>query len=184
LISIDGKLFDPSSEHFSFDLFHRIGDMRELANLRGFVNLKSAAFRDTILDDVGLRYVSDVPTIEKLDLQHTRVTNEGLSVLERLAKLKYLRLKDNAQLSNECIPHLLKLKQLENLQIHETSIDQYGLSDLAAMDSLRSICLDVYEGNYTFDKLLDLSTRMPQCLILAKGRGEFSQGEFSGTWDQ
>lgn len=183
MISIDGQLFDPSSEHFSFALYHQIGDVGELAKLRGFTNLKSASFCGSGLDDVGLRYVSDVPTIENLNLQDNRISNEGLCVLERLPKLKYLRLKENAQLSNECIPHLLKLKQLMDLQIHETSIDQFGLNQLAVMGTLTDICLDVWGDNYSFAGLLDLSTRMLQCRILAKGRGEFWQGEFSGTWD-
>jgi hypothetical protein len=183
LISIDGKLFDPSSDHLSF-AYHQVGDMRELAKLRGFLNLESANFCASGLDDVGLGYVSDVPTIERLNLQDTRVTNEGLSVLERLSKLKYLRLKDNAQLSNECIPHLLKLKQLVNLQIHETSIDQYGLNQLTVMGTLTDICIDVCGDNHSFVGLLNLSARMPRCRILAKGKGEFWQGEFSGRWDQ
>lgn len=184
LISIDGQLFDPSSEHFSFAPYHRIGDMRELAKLRGFANLRSASFYDTGLNDEGLRYVSDVPTIENLNLQDTRISNEGLGVLERLPQLLYLRLKENEQLSNECIPHLLKLRQLVDLQIHETSIDQCGLNQFAVMGSLEDICLDVWGNNYSFEGLLGLSTRMPRCRILAKGRGEFWQGEFSGTWDK
>jgi hypothetical protein len=182
LIVIDGQPFDPSSEHFSFDCYHQVGDMRELGKLRAFTKLKSASFYGSGLNDVGLRYVSDVPTIENLELQNTRISNEGLSVLERMPNLKYLRLKENAQLSNECIPHLLKLKHLVDLQIHETSIDQYGVNQLVVLDTLRDICLDVWKGNYSFDELLDLSIRMPRCRILAKGRGEFVQGEFGGTW--
>jgi hypothetical protein len=183
LITIDGQPFNPSSEFFTFDGDHQIGDMRELAKLREFTNLKSASFWATGLDDVGLRFVSDVPTIENLNLQDTRISNEGLSVLERLPGLKYLRLKENRQLSNACIPHLLKLKQLVDLQIHETSIGQDGLSQLVVMDNLVDICLDVWKDNYSFDALLDLSFRMPRCTILAKGRGEFFQGEFRGTWN-
>jgi hypothetical protein len=184
LIYVDGQAFDESSEHFSFDYWHKISDMKELAKLRAFTNLKAASFSGSNLDDVGLTYVSDVATIENLNLQDTKISNEGLRVLERLPNLKYLRLKENMQLSNECIPHLLKLKQLIDLGIHETSIDQYGLKQLAVMDTLTDICVDVWKDNYSFDMLLDLSARMPGCRILAKGRGEFFQGEFEGTWDK
>jgi hypothetical protein len=184
VISIDGQLFDPSSEHFSFGGYHTIADMQELAKLCAFTNLKSASFFGTGLDDVGLGYVTDVPTIENLDLQYTLISNDGLSVLERLPNLRYLRLKENPQLSNECIPHLLKLKQLIDLSIHETSIDQFGVNQLVVMDTLEDICLDVWKDNYSFDELLDLSIRMPRCRILAKGRGEFFRGEFTGTWDK
>src|SRR5262245_56062099 len=98
------------------------------------------------------------------------------------AYLRYLRLKENAQLSNACIPHLLKLRQLVDLQIHETSIDQDGVNQLVVMGALEDLCLDVWKDNYTFDGLLGLSIQMPRCRILAKGRGEFFQGEFRGTW--
>src|SRR5262249_53938994 len=123
-------------------------------------------------------------TIDNLNLQDTRISNEGLSALERLPDLKYLRLKENAHLSNACVPHLLKFKQLVDLQIHETSIDQDGVNQLVVMDTLRDICLDVWKDNYSFDALLGLSFRMPWCRILAKGRGEFFQGEFRGTWEK
>jgi hypothetical protein len=104
--------------------------------------------------------------------------------LEWLPKLKHLRLKENTQLSNACIPHLLKLKQLVDLAIHETSINQASVNQLVSMETLKDICLDVWEDNYKFDELLNLSIRMPQCRILAKGRGEFFQGKFQGRWDQ
>jgi hypothetical protein len=50
------------------------------------------------------------------------------------------------------------------------------------LTSLRDICIDVHDGNYTFDALSALSARMPWCTILAKGRGEFSLGTFDGDW--
>jgi len=182
LISLDGQLFSPASKHFSFGLFHRISDMNALAKLREFRNLESASFYGSGLNDAGLCYVADVSTIENLNLQDTKLSNEGLSVLERLPDLKYLRLTESDQLSNECIPHLLKLKQLVDLAIHETSIDQIGLNQLAAMDTLKDMCVEV--DNCSFEGLLELSTRMPGCRILAKGRGEFWQGEFDGKWDR
>jgi hypothetical protein len=105
-------------------------------------------------------------------------------VLERLPDLKHLRLKENPQLSNDCIRHLLKLKRLVDLQIHETSIDQDGVNQLAVLGALEDLCLDVWKDNYSFERLLDLSARMPRCTILAKGSGEFFRGEFRGTWDK
>jgi hypothetical protein len=184
LILIDGQLFDPSSTHFAFPLYHRIGDMRELAKLRQFTNLTSANFCGSGLDDRGLHVVAGVTTIAHLNLQDTCITNQGLRVLAHLPRLTSLRLKENAQISNACLPYLLTLTQLEDLQIHETAINQDGLDQLTVMASLRDICISVYRGNYSFDRLLALSTRMPQCAILAKGHGTFLQGVFSGSWDQ
>jgi hypothetical protein len=184
IIRIGGESFSSSLEHFSFSLDHdQIENMDDLKNLRLFPRLKSASFCATNLDDVGLEHVSRVPTLENLDLQYTKITDAGLACLQHLPGLKVLRLKENAQLTDACIPHLLRLNALVELQIHETSIDQHGLDRLEAMKNLRHIVLDAYTGNYSFDMLLALSTRMPACTILAKGDGEFFQGRFDGVWN-
>jgi hypothetical protein len=182
-ICVDEQSFDSAIEHFMFAR-SQIHQMDELEKLALFPNLRSASFSGTNLDDVGLRHVSSVSTLENLDLQDTKITDEGLACLERLPRLQYLRLKENAQLTNACVPGLLRLSSLVDLQIHETSIDQHGLDELVAMKNLRNIIIDVWDGNYSFEALLALSTQMPACTILAKGRGEFFEGEFDGVWNE
>jgi len=182
IIRVGEESFDSSIDHISFASPH-IENMDELKQLRLFAKLRSASFSGTNLDDVGLEHVSHVPTLENLNLQETRITNVGLGCLHRLPSLQCLRLKDNLQLNNACIPQLLRLGTLVELQIHETSIDQHGLKELERMKSLRSICLSVCAENYPFDMLLALSTRMPACTILAKGHGDFFQGNFDGIWN-
>jgi len=56
-------------------------------------------------------------------------SNEGLACLASLRQLNYLRRKDNRQLTNECIDHVLRLDALVELQIHGPSINQRGLDD-------------------------------------------------------
>jgi hypothetical protein len=183
VIHVDGMPFDATIEHFAFAGYHPIERMDELRRLLLFPHLRSASFCYTNLNDTGLELVSQVPTLESLDLQGTEITNDGLAFLARLSRLASLRLKENSQLTNQCVPHLCRLRRLTNLQIHETSIDQQGFDNLAGMTNLRDICVDVWNNNYTFDRLLALSVRMPECTILAKGRGEFFQGLFRGEWD-
>ena len=183
-IQIDSQSFDIAIEHFSFSSYHDIEDMSELAKLRLLARLTSATFNGTNLDDCGLLHVASVSTLENLDLQDTKISNDGLRHLTSLRRLKYLRLKDNPQLTNDCISHILRLEALVNLQIHETSIDQDGVNQLVTLANLQDICLDVRGSNYTFQALLELSARMPQCTILAKGRGEFCGGEFDGKWGE
>lgn len=181
-IHVDGQPFDTTIEHFSFPLYHNIQSMEELGKLSLFPSLRSASFCGTTLDDIGLEYISRVATLENLDLQNTKITNDGLAHLARLPRLRCLRLKENSQLTNQCVPHLRRVESLMDLGIHETSIDQHGLQLLEGMGNLRDICVDVWNDNYTFDGLLALSARMPDCTILAKGHGEFAGGHFHGTW--
>jgi hypothetical protein len=184
---VDGQSVDPYAINFRLygliiDGRNHIWRMDELKKLAVCPNLKFADFHGTNLDDVGLEHVSQVATLENLDLQDTKITNDGLAYLARLPRLRHLRLKENRQLTNECVPHLLRLESLTDLQIHETSIDQHGVESLASLPNLRDICVDVWGGNYTLDGLLALSARMPECRILAKGHGGFFQGRFNGTW--
>ena len=184
MVEIDQTTFEIDIEYFSFPSFHRIGDMDELAKLSMLPRLRSASFYGTQLDDRGLVHISRVATIENLDLQDTLVTNAGLAHVARLPRLKYLRLKENNQLTNDCVPHILRMTALVDLAIHETSIDQRGANQLTALPNLRDLCVDVHDDKYTFDGLRDLSTRMPSCRILAKSRGEFLAGEFEGVWNR
>ncbi len=184
-ITVDNQPFDETIEHFAFgDDKETIDDTAELKKLRLFKNLKSATFAGNNLDDVGLDYVCDVPTIDNLCLQETKVTDQGLASLAKLPRLMYLRLKDNPQLTDDCVPHLVRLPQLVDLQIHETSITEEGLRQLATAQTLTGICIDVWNDNYSFDGLAEVSAQMPNCTILAKGRGEFHRGKFSGRWEK
>ncbi|MCA9678476.1 MAG: hypothetical protein H6708_17370 [Kofleriaceae bacterium] len=182
LVQIDKHSFDTTIEHFSFPPFHRIEDMGELTKLSFLPRLRSATFTGTGLDDRGLLGVCGASTIENLDLQDTKVSNDGLACLARLPNLRHLRLKDNRQLTNACIPTILQLRALVDLQVHETSIDQAGVNQLVTLSNLRDLCVYVEDDNYSFEELLQLSARMPRCTILAKGRGEFLGGAFEGTW--
>ena len=46
-------------------------------------------------------------------------------------------------MTNVSIRHFLRLPALDNLQIHETSIDQRGIVRLTGHTSLRDLCIDV-----------------------------------------
>src|SRR5262245_26345105 len=136
VISVDGQPFDTTVEHLAFPLYRAIQHMEELAKSTCFPNLKSASFCCTGLDDVGLGRVCAVTTLEYLDLQDTKVSDDGLANLASLPRLKRLRLKENDQLTNRCIRHLLRLEQLVDLGIHET---EQGLQKLLGMPSLKDI---------------------------------------------
>jgi hypothetical protein len=72
-IRINQQTFDSSIEHISF-AFEHIENMDELKQLRLFPALTSASFSGTNLDDVGLEHVSQVSSLENLNLQNTRIS--------------------------------------------------------------------------------------------------------------
>lgn len=181
-IKIGNHDYDTSSKHFLLKWGESISNINELSYLNQFPNLKSATFTSTNLNDEGLAHVSNCRGIENLNLQDTEITNDGLKYLQNLTLLKYLRLKENSQLTDDCIPHLIELDYLQNLQIQETSITENGLKKLTVLQRLDMLVIDVYNNNYTFDGLLQISRELPDCEILAKGNGSFRNGEFNGKW--
>ena len=182
-INVDGCLFEASIDYLSFGFSYQFKDVTELKKLSQFPNLKQVSLATSNLDDVGLAHVCHAATIEYLDLQDTEISDAGLKHLLKLPNLKTLRLKDNLQLTNECVTHLSRLTAMLGLQFHETSINQDGLRALTRMSQLQDICLSVDEGNYSFEALIEISRQMPNCAILAKGNGEFLNGQFDGCWD-
>lgn len=183
LIKIGNQSYDISDEHFSLKFGHSVRDATELLNLRQFNCLKSASFASSNLNNNGLALLSSLIQLEYLDLQETEITDDGTKYLTNLKNLNFLRLKDNPQLTNECIPHLTKIENLKELQINETSINQKGLEKLVVMKNLEKIILEVWKNNFTFETLLKISLKMPNCIIQAKGDGEFHNGRFDGEWN-
>jgi len=181
-IKICGETFDKNSSHFRFRTIGRIPKMKVLKQLKEFENLTSVSFNDTNLDDKGLAYIVECEHIDNLNLQLTKVSDKGLALLANLKDLKYLRLKENHQLTNNCMQHINKLKNLIDLQIHDTNIDKFGLEELD-LKHLESLIVDIWENNHSYESLLSLSKRLPKCCIVAKGRGEFNNGVFDGEWD-
>ncbi|UOD29443.1 hypothetical protein INH39_29240 [Massilia violaceinigra] len=182
MINIDGAWFDRSIRHFTFAGSRDIARMAELGKLCELSHLRSACFSGSNLDDAGLAHLAKAKSIEDLNLQWTEISDQGLAHLATLPRLTSLRLKENDQLTNDCIVHLLKLNNLVDLQIHGTSIDQSGLDRLAPMTQLAHICITLDGDNFSRLALLALSRRMPWCSILVKGNGEFCDGGFEGKW--
>lgn len=184
-IEICGQSFDPSSSYFSFEWpFTEIENMFELEKLTGFFNLTEVSLGSTNLDDAGLEIVCRNTGIENLNLQDTHISDDGIKYLSRLPNLKYLRLKENDQLTNGCIEYLNQISNLLDLQIHETSIDQKGL-ELLNISQLEDVLVNVRNENYSFEFLEGLSRRLSGCKVLAKGKAEFLNGEVLWSkWEQ
>lgn len=181
-IKIGTHYYDLTDDHFSLKWEKTLDYIHDLAHLSRFPNLKSANFACSDLNDAGLMYVADCSKIESLNVQETEITDEGITYLKQLNKLKYLRLKGNPQLTNACVPSLTEIHSLEDLHIQETSITYEGLKHITVMKQLKELIVEVWKNNYTYEELLQLSQEMPDCSILAKGKGLFLNGEFDGKW--
>jgi len=181
-LKVGRNYYNIKSEHFSPELGESLKNVKSLKNLIHFSNLKSASFNDTDLNDQGLAFICNLSQLENLNLQETNISDDGLKNLTKLKNLKYLRLKENYQLTDDCVQYLIGIENLEDLQIQGTAITQKGLDQLTVMKNLKQIVVDVWKDNFTELSLTKFSENIPDCTILAKGKGEFKNGVFEGLW--
>jgi hypothetical protein len=178
-LSIDGREFDSKIIHFAFpEPMPIIRDMQELAKLPFFSNLKSASFTDSNLNGTGLSWVCDCFLLENLNLQSTQIMDTDLRSLLKIKNLKYLRLKDNPQLTDNAISYLISITTLMDLQLQETSITENGLRLMQNMPCLNQMILSDDPARFTKSGLLEISKNLPNTTLLIKGVGEYLAGKF------
>ena len=144
-IKVGRQFYNINIEHFSLEYGDSVKNVKTLENLIYFSNLKSASFNSSDLNNEGLAFLSNLSQLENLNLQETNISDEGIKNLIKLKNLKYLRLKENAQLTDDCVQYLIGIEALEDLQIQETSITQKGLDQLTALKNLKNILFAVLE---------------------------------------
>jgi hypothetical protein len=126
--------------------------------------------------DKDLEKLERKSSVTSLDIQGTDLTDDGLAHLVPMTSLSELRLKDNPQLTDGCIPHLSKLSYLSSIHIENTAISVVGLRNLLENVGVDQIILGS-EFNESIEKLLALSALYPTTEILFKGRGIIFNGQ-------
>jgi len=150
-----------------------LDELRKIIQLTKLQHLNASSEE---IVDTHLEIISQVSSIELLDLDVSEITDAGIPFIIPLQNLKALRLKDNPQLTDACIPHLAKLKDLKSIHLGNTSVTIDGLETLCSQLQLEEVIL-----NYRFEdfvsKLKQISKAHPQLSILIKGTGTIKNGE-------
>ena len=152
--------------------------VEDLQKLRQFTNLTHLNASFYKLEDEHLPYIAAVSTIELLDLVLTEITDKGLAALVPMTNLEELRLKDNPQLTDNCLTHLSRIKSLKLLHLDNTDVTVAGLKTLLADLVLETVILDSDLATHQ-DELKQLSVQYPNLEIRLKGTGTFFNGELT-----
>ena len=175
-IQICGETFKKKRIHFSFESsYKQIDKMNELKKLQQLAKLETVSLNGTNINDEGLRHLSACTTLSNINLSFTPISDKGIAYLVILKQLKHLRLKET-EITQKSLSYFNKMTALVSLQVHETEIsgkDMAGL-DLASLEELFVDCDDEEDHN----TLLALSSRLPSCEIIAKGKGVYNNGVF------
>ena len=72
---------------------------------------------------------ADLEKVVSLNLNFTKITDEGLKELPKLKQLTYLRL-FSTQITDSSLKELAKLKQLTSLNLNNTKVTKAGVAEL------------------------------------------------------
>lgn len=89
-------------------------------------------FANTSLNDSLMAYISKLDNVTRLDISNTLITDKGLQHLSSLSNLQYLNLV-NTKTTAQGMQLLRKNKELINLFVYQTKIDNAGYTHLKTM---------------------------------------------------
>ena len=139
-------------------------DIGDNAPLQQFTGLRVLSLRDTRITDATLaRKLGSLPSLEKLDLARTRISNAGIVELAKLTSLRELNLA-YAELNDEGLAALSGLRQLERLNLDSTNVTDGGIAVLAGFRQLRH--LDMYHSLLTAKGLAELRAASPALKVI------------------
>lgn len=135
-----------------------------LQQLHLFPNLKSLSIDSRLSTDIGIQAIAEVSSLESLVARSIpNVTNEGITPLHRLKKLKKFHIPYSAgtnQLTEACLPDILKIRSLEDLDLsfYKTRVEfepaQY--SEFESLSHLKKLSLR--HSNIQDEALLRIGT--------------------------
>ena len=154
-------------ENFWNKLFQPLPE--NLTDLPTHINWINLSFTDVSDEDLSF-LVSRIKSINMLDLKDTAITFKGIEHLTKLENLSELRLKESANIDDECMNFLVQLTTLTLLQINDTSITPLGLTNIAALHNLKRLylSLDIKEVSNQ-DLLKRIQIKIPGCEIIVNG---------------
>lgn len=129
------------------------------------VHINHLRCRDAnIDDDLLLKLVTAINSVELLDLDGNEFTNEGVSHLTKLENLKELRLKECRKIDNGCLKYLNKIISLELLHLGGTGVTIDELYQLKNLFNLKILLVSAdEEKEIIMEKLRPIAIELPAC---------------------
>lgn len=111
------------------ELYLERDDLRNLDRPPHLPKLQLLRLNSSILDQKMFRWMSELETLEILDLRHTNISDSDLADVGRLVNLRKLDL-EATNISDEGLKHLSALVNLQQLNVSRTNVSFAGLVHL------------------------------------------------------
>ena len=125
---------------------------------------------DKVIDEYLEMMVTQVRSINMLDLDETDITNDGIEHLTKLDFIRELRLKGIREINDDCIIHLNKIKGLKLLHIRGTAVTLDGVLKLDALQELKQLFISDKNDEPDPEKIRQLRELMPDCEFVVNGQ--------------
>jgi hypothetical protein len=134
------------------------------------IPLEMSGFRgiDDETDDQFLFYVtSRIPTIHSLYFKSNLITDQGVKYISNIQNLQQLTLRDHKNITNESIPYLNKLVDLEYLDILKTEIHLEDLPGLFNLQNLKELYVtsENLDEEYLLEHIITMKEILPNCIL-------------------
>jgi internalin A len=152
-------------------------DIDRIARLGGKVERDSAGrvvavnLRGSWISDVEMMDLARMPDLERLDLSHTRITDEGMLNLKPAPKIRELKLYYSEWITDQGMTAIKEWKHLKRLDLRGTRISDGTLEVVGNLTGLEA--LDIAQTEVTDVGLENLIT-LVNLKELALGRGRLS----------
>jgi hypothetical protein len=107
-----------------------------------FPRLEALSISLPNLSDAELRHVSRLTALQFLDLDSTQFSANGLDALRPLRRLRVLQIDNAPQVTSDAIAPLSDMKELVELHLRGTRIDNRGLRHLVGLQQLEVLNLE------------------------------------------
>jgi Leucine-rich repeat (LRR) protein len=132
--------------------------------------------RGTWVNDVELIDIARLPNLQRLDLAHTRITDEGMLNLKSATGIRDLNLYYSEQITDQGMNAIKNWKQLKRLNLRGTRIANGTLEIVSHLPQLEA--LDIANTQVT-DNGMDLLITLTNLKELALGRSRAGEAELS-----
>lgn len=158
-------------------------DDEALAALSALTDLRSFGILNAYgVTDAGFTQLSALPQLVSLRVQQTRITAEGLAVLEHLPALSALTLSYARQLDDRALPAIGAKTALTWLSLDGTAITDEGMQHLRRLTSLRVLWLG--STAVTGEGLRHLPANDPPIRLVGVGNRPRSRAEWAQLQEQ
>ena len=148
----------------------------DLPTLAAIPTLARLDLSETRITDHGLRQLKDAPAIADLNLRYAElITDEGLSALKTWKHIEKLDL-EGTKITDNTLQHLSAIPSLESLNLGYVLVTDSGLEALTSLANLKELTLG---GNKLTDAGLQPLRQLPGLTFLDLGG---VQREDSGMW--